>query len=132
MLGSFGKCGSIAANNKNDQFLEVQGHPGPNFWEVLRPLTSTFVPSALHPVVGQVYSWRKTLTFPDVFDRIDCHPIPSLLQVYNTLQNRRLVIDDTSNSQGGAMYVIRQGKPQYDKLDSQVTLGDVCNSVQDV
>ena len=29
------------------------------------------------------------------------------------------------------MYVIRQDKPQYDKLDSQVTLGEVCNSVQD-
>ena len=31
-------------------------------------------------VGGITYSWSKDLTFPDVFDHIDCHPIHSLLQ----------------------------------------------------
>ena len=36
ILGSFGKCGSITANNRNVPLLKVQGPPGPNFWEALR------------------------------------------------------------------------------------------------
>ena len=50
---------------------------------------------------------------------------------YNTLQNRRLVIHDPRNSQGGAMYVIRQDKPQYDKLDSQVTFAILYNMYEE-